>query len=138
MTAKDYLKQYEYSDRYAKRLRDEYIRENELIDAISLNTDGMPHGFNIGKPTEEKAIRLSQAFQRWKAAEVEAIAKRQQIFEAIKGIPGIEGDVLIERYVKLRKWEEICVELHYSWYGVHNAHRRALRIVEENIVKHTT
>ena len=102
MTAKEYLKQYEYADRYAKRLRDEYIRENELIDAISLNADGMPHGFNISKPTEEKALRLSMAFQRWKAAEVEAIAKRQQIFEAIKTVPGIEGDVLIERYVKLK------------------------------------
>ena len=137
MTAKEFLKQYEYQNNYARRLRLEYEREKDLIDSLSVKIDGMPHGTNISKPTEDKALRLNEAFVRWFDAEKTAIKKRQIVFEAIAAVPGIEGDVLYERYVMLRKWEDICVLLHYSWYGVHNAHRRALRIIEENIEKHT-
>ena len=48
-------------------------------------------------------------------------------------IDGIEGDVLYQRYIKLHKWEEVCVLLHYSWQGIHLIHRRALAIVESRL-----
>ena len=132
MTAKEYLRQYEYADRRAKRLKEEYEEELLRIDAIrsASDNDGMPHGSGISKPTEEKALRLADKRLKWVEAELDAIAKRQEVFDLIYDIDGIEGDVLIQRYVKLRKWEEICVELHYSWHGIHAAHRRALRLVD--------
>lgn len=132
MTAKEFLRQYEYADRRAKRLKAEYEEELLLIDAIrsASDNDGMPHGHNISRPTEEKALRLADKASTWKEAELDAIHARQVVFEKIYGIDGIEGDVLFQRYVKLRKWEEICVELHYSWHGIHAAHRRALGIVD--------
>ena len=140
MTAKEFLRQYEYADRRARRLKAEYDKEIALIDSIrsASDNDGMPHSPGIGRPTEDKALRLADKALKWKEAELEALEIRQEVFEQIYGIEGIEGDLLVERYINLHKWEEICILLHYSWYGVHNAHRRALRIVEENIVKHTT
>ena len=139
MTAKEYLKQYEWAVKRAQRYEEEYQNEALLIDAVKSlsDNDGMPHGSGISKPTEEKAIRLADKKLRLIEAKLEAIAIRQEIFDTIDRVDGIEGDVLYERYIKLHKWEDICVLLHYSWYGVHNAHRRALKIVEDmNIVKH--
>lgn len=138
MTAKEFLKQYEYADRRVKRLETELEDEIQMIDAIrsASDNDGMPHGSNISRPTEDKALRLAEKRQRLVDARLEAVEARQKVFDLIDGIDGIEGDLLFERYVKLRKWEEICIILHYSWYGVHNVHRRALQIVEANIVKH--
>ena len=135
MTAKEFLKQYEYADRRARRLRAEYEREVQLIDAIrsASDNDGMPHGTNISRPTEEKALKLADKALRWKEAELEAIAKRQEVFEVIYDIDGIEGEVLVERYINLRKWEEICILVHYSWQGVHKVHKRALFIVESRL-----
>ena len=132
MTAKEFLKQYEYADRRARRLREEYEEELLLIDAIrsTSDNDGMPHGSGISKPTEDKALRLADKAAAWKTAEIDALHARQTVFDLIYDIDGIEGDVLVQRYVKLRKWEEICVELHYSWHGIHAAHRRALEIVD--------
>ena len=132
MTAKEYLKQYEYAQKKADRFREEYEAELLKVDAVrSLSdNDGMPHGSNISKPTEDKAIRLADKALKWKAAEVEAIEIRNEVFETICGITDIEGDVLYQRYVKLRKWEEICVLLHYSWKGIHLVHKRALSIVD--------
>ena len=135
MKAKEFLKQYEYADRRAKRLKAEYEKEMVLIDAVRSpsDNDGMPHGSGTSKPTEDKAIRLAEAAKAWKLAEYEAIQARQEVFKVIHDIDGIEGDVLIERYIHFHKWEEICILLHYSWQGVHLVHRRALAIVESRL-----
>lgn len=138
MTAKEYLRQYEYADRRVRRLETEYQDELIMVDAIrsTSDNDGMPHGTGISKPTEDKALRLADKRLRLIEARTEAIEKRQAVFDLINGIDGIEGDLLFERYVRLRKWEEICILLHYSWKGVHIVHRRALAIVE-GIIKST-
>lgn len=133
MTAKEYLRQYEWAVKRVRRYEEEYQNESILIDAVrSLSdNDGMPHGSGISKPTEDKAVRLADKRLRLIQARLDAIEIRQEIFDLIDGIDGIEGDVLYERYIKLHKWEDICVLLNYSWYGIHNAHRRALMIVDE-------
>lgn len=135
MTAKQFLKQYEYANRRALRLKAEYERESELIDSVrsTLGGDGMPHGRGISKTVEDRAIRLSEKAMRWKAAELDAIEVRQQVFDMIADISGVEGDILYERYVNLRQWEEICVLVHYSWVQTHEYHKRALRIVQDRI-----
>lgn len=135
MTAKEYLKQYEYAVDRVRRYEEEYENELALIDAVRSvsDNDGMPHGSNISKPTEEKAIRLADKSLRLTEARLEAIRIRQEVFDLIDSIDGIEGDLLFERYIKLRKWEEICILLHYSWQGVHLVHRRALAIVESRL-----
>ncbi len=135
MTAKEYLRQYERAEHRARRYKEEYENESLLIDAIrSLsNNDGMPHGSGISRPTEEKALRLADKRLRLIDAEVEAMKIRQELFDFIDRIDGVEGDVLFERYINLRKWEEVCVVMNYSWNGIHKVHRRALAIVEAEL-----
>ncbi len=133
MTAKEYLKRYEYADIRAKRYEEEYRLEHDLIGSISINYDGMPHGTRISRKTENDALRLAEKAERYVEARLDAIRIRQEVFDLIDGIDGIEGDVLYERYIKLHKWEEICVLLHYSWQGIHLVHRRALAIVESRL-----
>ena len=83
MTAKEYLKQYEYAQKKADRYREEYEAELLKVDAVrSLSdNDGMPHGSGISKPTEDKAIRLADKALRWKQAELDAIEIRQEVFD---------------------------------------------------------
>ena len=135
MTAKEYLKQYQYAVDRVRRYEEEYENESLLIDSIrsASDNDGMPHGSGVSKPTEDKAIRLADRALRLTEARLEAIRIRQEVFDLIDSIDGIEGDVLYQRYVNLHKWEEICVLLHYSWQGIHLIHRRALAIVESRL-----
>lgn len=135
MTAKEYLRQYEYAVDRVRRYEEEYENELVLIDAIrsASDNDGMPHGNGISKPTEDKAIRLADKALRLTEARLKAVEIRQEVFDLIDSIDGIEGDVLYERYIKLHKWEAICVLLHYSWQGIHLVHRRALAIVESRL-----
>lgn len=135
MTAKEFLRQYEHASRIVQRCKIEYETEVEKIDAIgsTLSNDGMPHGSGISRKTEDKAIRLAEKATKWKAAELDAIAKRQEVFELIYDIPGIEGDVLIDKYIDLKTWEQIAEERHYTVRGIQYAHGRALLIVAKRI-----
>jgi hypothetical protein len=139
MKAKDYLKQYEELNRKALRFKAEYELEMEKVDAIgsTLAGDGMPHGTGISRKTEDRAIRLGEAAMKWKIAELDALEKRQEIFGLISTVPGIEGDILFQRYIELRKWEEICVLIHMSWTQTHEHHKRALRLVQVRIEPNT-
>ena len=133
MTAKEFLKQYEEANHKALQRRREYEKQCELIGSVTVKMDGMPHGSNVSKPTEEDALRLVDKHMALIQAELDAIRVRQQVYDLVDGIPGIEGQVLYERYINLHKWEEICVLLHYSWQGVHKVHKRALAIVESRL-----
>lgn len=130
MTAKQFLRQYEEANNKALQRKREYERQMALIGSVSMKMDGMPHGSGISKPTEEDAIRLSEKAEKLREAERDAIRIRQEVYDVIDGIPGIEGQVLYERYINLHKWEEICILLRYSWNGVHYIHRQALKAVE--------
>ena len=135
MTAKEYLKQYEYAVKRIRRLEEEYEAELLLIDAVrSLSdNDGMPHGSGISKPTEDKAIRLADRTLRLVDARRDAIALRQEVFDLIDSIGGTEGEVLFEKYINLKTWEQVCVDINYSWMQTHRYHRRALEMVEAKI-----
>ena len=41
--------------------------------------------------------------------------------------------ILFERYVNLKRWEDIAADNNYSWDTVHRKHRRALVILEKSI-----
>lgn len=124
MTVKEYLRQYETAEKIARRLRTEYETQLIMIDNIKSpsNTDGMPHGSGISNRTEQAALRLVEAAERYKGAEVEALKKRQQVFELIWNVPGLKGDILYERYINLRRWDDIADLLHVSRRHVTRLH----------------
>lgn len=134
---KEFLRQYEYADKRAKILEEEYLAENYAIDAIRslMDNDGMPHSRNISKPTEEKAIRLADKKLRLVEAKLEALHQKQNVFNITEMVNGIRGEVLFYRYIKLMKWEEVCVAVHKSWNVTHTYHREALREVAEILEK---
>lgn len=135
MTAKEYLKQYENAVNYVERIQKEYDEQMEQIDNIrsSLGKDGLPHSSEVRKEVEEKAVQLAEKAQELKEAEIWAIETRQQIFRTIMAVPGEKGSVLQERYVNLRKWEEVADAVGYSIRQTHNIHKEGLEVVQNMI-----
>ena len=140
MTAKEYLRQYQEAKRRELRCKTEYEAELEQIDNVcsTLGGDGMPHGSGVSRRTEDAAIKLADKALKWKDAELEAIRIRQDVFELINGIDGVEGEILYQRYINLHKWEAVCVIVHLSWYAVHDRHKKALRIVQKRLDEKST
>lgn len=137
MTVRDYLEQYKKADRRAKRYRKEFEKEMIMIDSISspLGTDGMPHGSGISKSTELRALRLADKRLKYIEAELDALEIRQQIFDTVMKLDGIEGDVLIEYYInyfdeqkqKSRTWEDVAELVHVDTRTVYRIKLRAFK-----------
>lgn len=135
MTAKEYLRQYEYATRKVKRLEAELEEETLLIDSVRSvsDNDGMPHGSGINKPTEDRAIRLADKRLRLVQARLDAVEIRQNVYDVIEQIGGDEADVLYQRYILLKTWDKVCESVFYSWYKVNHLHRDALEKVDKII-----
>ena len=128
LKAKEYLERYEDALRRVRWCLEQYERESLLIDAIrsASDNDGMPHGNNIGRPTEEKAIRLASSGMDVLKAKAEALRTEGEIFAVAYRVGGIEGDVIIERYIKLKDWNDIYTAINYSTSQAHRYHRAGL------------
>ena len=145
MTAENYLEQYMKAVGTIRRCEREYEEERLQIDAIRSpsENDGMPHGSGISKPTEDKVMRLMDKAERIAQARIEAVRVRQQVFDTIMLLDGIEADVLLERYIylsdegRLQPWESVCDVVHYSWPTVRLAWHRGLDKVAELIQEPT-
>lgn len=125
----EFLRQYDIQNRKAERLRREYEKQKSEIDEISspLGSDGMPHGTNVSKKVENQAVRLADKLLEYEIAKLDALEKRQEVFDVICDVPGIEGDVLYERYVNLKLWAEIEQDLHYSRSQLHRIELKAIK-----------
>lgn len=135
MTAENYLRQYEYAIKKAKRLQEEYEKELIEIDAIRSvsDLDGMPHGTGISKTVEDKAIRLADKLLEWKMAALDALKERQDVFDMIYDIDGLAGEVLYCRYVKLLTLDAIATDLVISVPTVMKYKKLGLQKVQEKL-----
>ncbi len=86
----------------------------------------MPHGSGISKPTENKAIKLAEKAMDIHRAKQAAKEVMREIFTVAYYVGGVEGDVIIERYIKLKDWTDIYKAVNYSESQTHRYHRAGL------------
>lgn len=61
-----------------------------------------------------------------------AYAVMLKIERAIQILPAREMYLIRAKYIELKHWEQICVDMNYSWRQIHYIHADALRILAEN------
>ena len=86
----------------------------------------MPHSTNISRTVELQAIRLAEKAEEYKEAQIYAMKKRQEVFDVIWNVPGVEGQILYERYINLKNWDDVAESVHYSLQHVHRLHGAVL------------
>ena len=131
MTAREYLDQYRHAELLLERVREEYRKELETVDSIrsALDNSGVPSGQTL-KQVEVRAMRLAEKAERLAKAETDALSMRQKVFDLIANIEGIKGKILYERYINLKKWEDVAEAVCYEERHTRRLHDDALRIVE--------
>lgn len=143
MFVERYLKQYRNADKKVKQLEREINKEQYLIDSIRspLGSSGEPHGTGISKTVEIRAIRLADKRNEYEDAKSRAVEIRQQIFDVVLSVEGIEGEVLYEYYVdyfdekkqKPKTWEDVADKVHVDSRTVYRIKNRALKKVSLNV-----
>lgn len=135
LKAKEYLERYEDALRRVRWCQEQYARELYLSDAIRSpsDNDGMPHGSGISKPTENKAIRLAEKALDLHTATQAAKETMREVFTVAYNVGGIEGDIIIERYIKLKDWRDVYKAVNYATSQAHRYHRAGLDKVADII-----
>lgn len=128
LAAKEYMDRYGDACRRVRQCEEQLARENLSVDSIrsASDNDGMPHGTSVGRPTEDKAVKLVERGIDLFEAREEARQVQREIFEVAYQVGGVEGDVLIERYIKLNDWRDVYKAVNYAESQTHRYHRAGL------------
>lgn len=126
----------EKKKKYLNRYRESVKREKYILEEIqrlradkifpSIANDGMPKG-NKSSDLSDFMVLLDEEIERLKRERLEKVRAYSEISEKIRNMKNEnEKEVLTLRYIKGAKWEEICLEMGYSWRQIHYIHSKAL------------
>jgi len=130
MAAKEYLNQAFFLDKKISSLQDELdklnksfasLRSPQLLQDVVKST---PQGDNIAR-TVEKIIDMQNKIN----AEIDRLIDlKTDIREKINRVADEKQRlVLTKRYIVLKTWEQIAVDLDFSFQHIHNIHHDALK-----------
>lgn len=137
-------------DRLKKRLHGYIDRKHELeqidrqieqlratIEAPrSQAMDGMPKGSGGGDAMAAIVAELVDLQRKYEAKRLQLVQAQKEVEDLIDSLEPLERRLMRCRYIEGKFWEEVCVELNYSWAQVHRHHSEALnKLVEAETPK---
>lgn len=127
---KEFLKSYRKA-LIAEKAIEEEIRQLRLDKMCpSIIQDGMPHASGSGDLSGYMA-RVDELLEEQQELLEKRLKLRRQITEAIERMENeTEKTVLRLRYIHCKTWEQVAVDVGYSWRGIHNIHSKALKHFE--------
>lgn len=123
---KEYLKSYLAAKKREKRILEQIqqLRADKMFP--SMVYDDMPHG-NNHSDLSDYAVMLDEQIRELKEERLERAKVYRGIERRIREMQDeTEKDVLRLRYLWGMKWEEVAVDLKYSWKQIHRIHSSAL------------
>ena len=124
---KEYLRSYRAAVKREERILEDIqeLRASKAFPA-AISYDGMPKGSNQSD-LSDYIETLDRMIENLKAERLEKVRRREEIEKVIKDMENDnEREVLRLRYIDGKKWEEICIEMGYSWKHIHRIHSSAL------------
>ena len=123
---KEYLLGYKRASRQLARLQEELyeLRMNKIAPSVMMG--GMPYasGENDMSGYAAKVDELERKIMK---ARYKRLRKFKEIRDRIEKLENEnEKDILVYRYIRNQKWEEISVKMGYEWAQIHRFHARAL------------
>ena len=126
--AKDYFAQIRKTDRLIKRLTDTV---NTLRSSLtSQNYELKPDKVQTSGPKDtlgETIVKIMSLEEDINTRIDELVDMKQEAFTMINRIPDLDQqNILIGRYIQLKKWEDIALELNFSIQWVYELHGKGL------------
>lgn len=118
----------------------QHIKELEttLYGPSTPNLEGMPRSQGNGSTVENLVARKDAIERKYEAKVAELTAELEAIEEAIEVLEPRERTLIRLYYIQGLTWEQVCVEMTYSWRQVHRIHGMALEKLKTNKEETTT
>ena len=137
MTTKEILNQYRFKAKKAEQTREEYdqfmTRATKMTASFG---ESAGHTNRVSDKVGENAIKLADLRAEWEKNWLEAERERLNIVELINQVDEPHRTILMERYIHEKNFEEISVELKYSYAWTTHLHGEALQKIAEYIANH--
>lgn len=133
MTAKKFLSRPYWIDRRIERKQEEIDRLRARLTKATAQLSDMPRGGSGGDWTDAdvKVLEMEDAIH---ADILELCRVKREVFEMIDTVEDERYRTLLElRYRNYLTFEQIAVEMHYSWRQVMRLHAEALDVIECHI-----
>ena len=128
MTVKEYLSQIRKLDdviAYKEAQRKELLEEMASIQAIAYDKDRVQSSASADGMIN-KMIRLDEMACELEDTMIERAKKRAEITTQITLMPnGTYMQILFKRYVEMQKFEQIALDMNYSYDRVRHLHQEA-------------
>ena len=124
---KAWLLQYRRLHARIDRLEREKARWIERATQISATSDGMPHGSGVSDKVGNTAAKIADLTAEINR-EIDKLADlRREIEAAVRTVDdSVLRELLERRYIDGDTWENIAVQMHYSYMHVCRLHGMAL------------
>lgn len=130
---KDKLKEYTNILKEIKIIEEkiEYLEEQKTSVKSQVITD-MPQNTNSEKDRLGKLLgQLEELLEIYYEKKSRAMKTQLEIEEAVEKLDNaVERNIMRLRYIEDLKWEEVCVEMSYSWENIHRIHRNILNKIK--------
>ena len=108
---------------------------NEIrADILTLRASSLSEHVSGSKnsDTADKYIRLESYMEKVNAEWDKLIDMRNAAKDLIGAMPDpMHRAVLYARYINGQRWEDIAMDMHYSWKGIFKLHGQALRVFDQ-------
>lgn len=132
MTAKEYLNRVRRQNYILKQTEKEL---NEIrADILTIRASSLSEHVSGSKnsDTADKYIRLESYMEKVNAEWDKLIDMRNAAKDLIGAMPDpMHRAVLYARYINGQRWEDIAMDMHYSWKGIFKLHGQALRVFDQ-------
>lgn len=126
--AKDYFAQIRKTDRLIQRLADTVhtLRSGLTSQSYELKPDKVQTS-GAKDTLGETIVKIMSLEEDINARIDELVDMKQEAFTMINRIPDLDQqNILIGRYIQLKKWEDIALELNFSIQWVYELHGKGL------------
>lgn len=104
----------------------------KLQGARAQRLDGMPRGGSGENYVKEELLDTkTELLKEYKAKEAELDAELLAIERAINSLEPLERLLMRLYYIDGLTWEQVCVEITFSWSQTHRIHAAALKRLRE-------
>ena len=136
MTAKKYLSRPYWIDMRIDKKQEEIDRLRAKLTKATAHISDMPRGGSGGDWTDAD-VKVLEMEQQIHKEIIELCRIKREVFEVIDAVEDERYRTLLElRYRNYMTFEEIAVEMHFSYDWVRHMHKEALDVVV--IPKHDT
>lgn len=107
--------------------------EENMYTVKAVGMDGMPKGNCVNDSIGNIVARVNDLRSEYLKQYDLALCELYKIERAIEKLEDLtERQLMRKRYIEGKRWEDICVELNYSWKQIHRIHSRILKKIAKD------